>query len=74
MSIHLFLVKIILQIMDLIETHYADVPAARNLLRVDLLITLKACPSSLCTHSCHNILRCCFPQTNVSIQALQTCQ
>lgn len=56
------------------NSHYADVPAARNLLRVDLLITLKARPSSLRTHSCHNILRRCFTQTSVSVQALQTCQ
>lgn len=44
--------------------HPMDCP--RNLLRVDLLITLKARPSSLRTHSCHNILRRCFVQTNVS--------
>lgn len=56
------------------NSHYADVPAAKNLLRVDLLITLKARLSSLRTHSCHNILSRCFPQTNVSVQALQTCQ
>lgn len=56
------------------NSHCADIPAPRNLLRVDLLITLKARPSSLRTHYCHNILRRCFIQTSVSVQALQTCQ
>lgn len=44
----------------------------RNLLRVDLLITLKARPSSLRTHSCHNTTnkRQCSSSTDLSATEL----